>query len=193
MANETERVAEDLRRIRAEVRERSLLEPPARLPDARPTLAPDPLSPPHAAEPVPTPLRPDPVPVNTGWDTASVPAHGLVARLARRLLAPFIEAQAAWNARQVQLDNRLLEYVDARLDATHGHYDRVLGEHGRRLADVDERHMILQEELVAHVHDLVKRCDLVLAESEKGRASLEFALRDLRTRLARLEERLSRE
>jgi hypothetical protein len=60
------------------------------------------------------------------------------------------------------------------------------------MADIDERHLILQEELVAHVHDLVKRIDLVLGESEKGRLSLEFALRDVRHRLAQLEERLPR-
>ena len=40
----------------------------------------------------------------------------------------------------------------------------------RHMAEIDERHLILQEELVAHVHDLVKRIDLVLAEAEKGRA-----------------------
>jgi hypothetical protein len=33
----------------------------------------------------------------------------------------------------------------------------------------------------------------VLAEAEKGRLSLEFALRDVRNRLQRLEERLARE
>jgi hypothetical protein len=39
----------------------------------------------------------------------------------------------------------------------------------------------------------VKRIDLVLSEAERGRLSLEFALQDLRARLRRLEERLSRE
>jgi hypothetical protein len=61
------------------------------------------------------------------------------------------------------------------------------------MGEIDERHLILQEELVAHVHDLVKRIDLVLSTAERGRLSLEFALRDVRTRLARLEERLRRE
>ena len=103
-----------------------------------------------------------------------------------------IVLQVSWNSRQVQLDNEILEYVDARLDVTHRHYDAVLGIHGRHIQDINERHLILQEELVAHVHDLVKRIDLVLAEAEKGRLSLEFALRDVRTRLARLEERLGR-
>ena len=51
----------------------------------------------------------------------------------------------------------------------------MLGIHGRHMGEIDERHLILQEELVAHVHDLVKRIDLVLAESERGRLGLEFA------------------
>jgi hypothetical protein len=59
----------------------------------------------------------------------------------------------------------------------------VLGAYGRHMEDIDKRHLILQEELVAHVHDLVKRVDLVLSESERGRLALEFALRDLRARL----------
>jgi hypothetical protein len=58
------------------------------------------------------------------------------------------------------------------------------------MGEIDERHLILQEELVAHVHDLVRRVDLVLAEGERGRLSLEFALKDLRTRVERVEERL---
>ena len=52
--------------------------------------------------------------------------------------------------------------------------------------------MILQEELVAHVHDLVKRIDLVLGESERGRVSAAHALLDLRERVKSLEERLTR-
>ena len=79
-----------------------------------------------------------------------------------------------------------------RLHETHRHYDAVLGLTARHMAEIDERHLILQEELVAHVHDLVKRIDLVLGEGEKGRLSLESALRDLRTRLQQLEERLAR-
>jgi hypothetical protein len=58
------------------------------------------------------------------------------------------------------------------------------------MGEIDERHLILQEELVAHVHDLVRRIDLVLAEAERGRLGLEFALKDLRQSVQRLEERL---
>ena len=92
---------------------------------------------------------------------------------------PRLAAQVEWNAKQVRLDNEILDYVDARLAATHRHYDAVLGHTGRHLGEIDERHMILQEELVAHVHDLVKRIDLVLAEAEKGRLGLEHGLRDV--------------
>ncbi len=131
--------------------------------------------------------------MNALWRAEPPPRAGLAGRLARlleRLLGPRHQAQVAFNARQVQLDNELLAYVDARLAATHRHYDQVLGQMSRHLGEADERHLILQEELVAHVHDLVKRIDLVLAESEGGRLAHAHALQELRTRLARLEERL---
>ena len=80
---------------------------------------------------------------------------------------------------------------DARLEATHRHYDEVLGLHGRHMGEIDERHLILQEELVTHVHDLVRRIDLVLAEAERGRLGLERDLRDVRDRARQLEERLA--
>ena len=67
----------------------------------------------------------------------------------------------------------------------------MLGLHGRHMGEIDERHLILQEELVTHVHDLVRRIDLVLAEAERGRLGLERDLRELRDRARQLEERLS--
>jgi hypothetical protein len=147
-----------------------------------------------APEPAPPPVtpvtRPDASAVNALWDVraAAQPGgwKGRVGRLVRRAMAPFVDAQVGFNSRQVQLDNELLAYVDARLEATHRHYDTVLGGYGSHLQDVDKRHLILQEELVAHVHDLVRRIDLVLSESERGRLSLEFALRDVRARLEAL-------
>jgi hypothetical protein len=188
------RIASELRRIREGVRDRALLEP------ARPPAAPPSLRTPEAprmerAAPVdPPPPRPDNAAVNDAWRIRSVaPGGGVAGRLGRAvraLLAPVLEAQEAFNSKQVQLDNELLAYVDARLDATHSHYDAVLGIHGRHMGEIDERHVIMQEELVAHVHDLVRRIDLVLSEAERGRLSLEFALKDLRTRVERLEERL---
>lgn len=191
MADEREAVAERLRKIREEVRERSLLDPPQLAAPATPRTAPalDPLPP--APAPV-APERPDASEVNAAWDTGRAPLRGWLGGLLRRALQPFVDAQVAYNAKQVQLDNRLLEYLDRRFDATHRHYDQVLGVHGRRMEEIDERHLILQEELVRHVHDLVKRIDLVLAEDERGRAGLEAALRDVRRRLQRIEEQLAR-
>ncbi|MBI3932613.1 MAG: hypothetical protein HY317_04300 [Acidobacteria bacterium] len=191
-------MAEELRRIREAVRERALLE---RRPEE--VRGPDPAVrvpgvPPLEAAPLagPPPPRPDGAAVNALWDVGRVPVpaglRGWLVRVARRLLGPVLDAQVAFNSRQVQLDNEILAYLDARIEATHRHYDAVLGVHGRHMQDVDERHLILQEELVAHVHDLVKRIDLVLSEAERGRLSLEFALRELRARLVRLEERLAR-
>jgi hypothetical protein len=183
--------SEQLRRIREAVRQRALLdERRAELPEPRPIPEPTPVSTEAEPEPPPPPPRPDGAAVNALWSARPPGEPGPLVRLLRRLLAPFLDAQVAFNSRQVQLDNEVLAYIDARFDATHRHYDRVLGIHGRHLADVDERHLILQEEVVAHVHDLVKRIDLVLGEAERGRISLEFALRDVQARLARLEERL---
>jgi len=187
------RLAAELRRIREGVRERALLEPARGLtPDPPTSRAPVEPKAPTAPEPSPPPAPPDSTAVNATWDVSKAPGAGPLGRLARRALSPLIAAQVGWNAEQVRLDNAILAYIDARLDATHRHYDAVLGIHGRHIQDANERHLILQEELVAHVHDLVKRIDLVLEESEKGRLGLEFALRDVRQRLARLEERLER-
>jgi hypothetical protein len=192
-----EDVAAELQRVRDAVRERALHVRQAKdvLPPARAVKDPEGLPADVAGAPPPPPPPPDLAAVNEGWRTAPPPARGF-----RRLLDAFFRialgrhfaSQAEWNARQVRLDNELLAWVEARFAATHRHYDAVLGQTGRHLGEVDERHMILQEELVAHVHDLVKRIDLVLGEAEKGRVGLEHALRDVRARLARLEERLGR-
>ena len=157
--------------------------------------APAAITPEPGPEPEAMPPRPDAADVNAHWRAEGPLPVGLKGRLARfvlRLLHPRFAAQVEWNAKQVRLDNEILDYVDARLAATHRHYDAVLGHTGRHLGEIDERHMILQEELVAHVHDLVKRIDLVLAEAEKGRLGLEHGLRDVKSRLLRLEERLGR-
>lgn len=192
-----QRVVDELRRIRDGVRERALIEraPGEVLPQPRAVRSTEPLA--REGEPEASlPSPPDGSAVNDSWDVgrAGTPGglKGALGRFVRRLLAPLVDAQVAFNSKQVQLDNELLAYVESRLAATHRHYDAVLGIHGRHMQDIDERHLILQEELVAHVHDLVKRIDLVLSEAERGRLSLEFALRDLRARLTRLEERLSR-
>jgi hypothetical protein len=190
-----QRAADDLRRIREGVRERALLEPGARAaPPPHPVRTPEAPRMERASPPPAPPFRPDNAGVNDSWRIRSVSPQGGVrgrlGRAVRALLGPTLEAQEAFNSKQVQLDNDLLAYLDARIEATHRHYDEVLGIHGRHMGEIDERHVIMQEELVAHVHDLVRRIDLVLSEAERGRLSLEFALKDLRTRVERLEERL---
>jgi hypothetical protein len=194
LSEDRERLAAELRRIREAARDRVLADPdPATLPEALETRTPE-VPALAAATPRPQPpQRPDGGPVNALWEARPAGEPGFLAGRLERLLEPRLLAQVAFNSRQVQLDNEILAYIDARFAETHRHYDEVLGIHGRHMGEIDERHLILQEELVAHVHDLVKRIDLVLAESEKGRLSLEFALRDLRAGLARLEERLGRE
>jgi hypothetical protein len=196
---ERAQVAAELRRVREAVRARALHErdPAAVLPSSRAVRVPEVIPTEPAPSPEPPAARPDATAVNALWraESEGAPAgglRGLVRRMLDAVLGPRFEAQRSFNAQQVQLDNALLDYVDARLAATHRHYDAVLGGVGRHLGEVDERHMILQEELVAHVHDLVKRIDLVLSEAEKGRLSLESALRDLRARLQQLEERIKR-
>jgi hypothetical protein len=181
--NERERVVAELRRVRDEVRARALHDKAAALPAPLPLNVPGPLPADPPAAPRVTPPRPDNAALNEGWRVRdALGGGGWRRRLARglgRLLSRVLEAQESFN------------YIDARLEATHRHYDSVLGVHGRHMGEIDERHLILQEELVAHVHDLVRRIDLVLSEGERGRAGLDFALKDLRERLARLEERLA--
>ncbi|PYQ13270.1 MAG: hypothetical protein DMF80_15275 [Acidobacteria bacterium] len=194
-----QRVADELRRVRDAVRDRALLEPdpgsalPAPAPVRRPQKVP-PVPEPAAPE---APPRPDNTALNALWRVLEAPRRSWRDVL-RRFRGGGIDAPATlrrqqdFNARQVQFDNEVLAYVEARLDATHRHYDRILGLHGDHMGEIDERHLILQEELVAHVHDLVRRIDLVLGQAERGRFGLESALKDLRARVAALEERLRR-
>jgi hypothetical protein len=186
VAAELVRVREDARAAAAETGSR----PTPGLP--REVVAPRPEAPvPAEAWPVP----PDAAAVNQAWPAEAAPRRGLVGLLQRvvlRLLGGRLEAQRTWNAHQVRLDNDLLRYVEERFAATHRHYDRLLGREGRRLDDVDERHVLLERELVVHVQDLARRIDVVLAESSRGRAGQELVLADLRSRLERLEEALRR-
>ncbi|HEU0093602.1 MAG TPA: hypothetical protein VFS78_15940 [Vicinamibacteria bacterium] len=188
-------VAEELRRVREAVRARALHERPAVLPAARAVAVPGPLPPDRASAPIDATARPDNAALNAGWRVREALGGGgwrrLLARGLGRVLARVLDAQESFNSRQVQFDNALLDYIDARLTATHRHYDDVLGLHGRHMGEIDERHLIVQEELVTHVHDLVRRIDLVLAEAERGRLGLERDLRELRDRMRQLEERLA--
>jgi hypothetical protein len=194
MSDEREQVADELRRIREQIRNRATGAPEA-APEAglepRQPRPPDPGASPQRG---PAPESPDATALNALWDVRlALPRagwKGVLARALVRLIGPTLDAQVTFNSRQVQLDNALLEYLDRRFAHTHEHYDDVLGVHGRHLQDIDERHLILQEELVAHVHDLVKRIDLVLSRAERGGSSLRHELRDLSARIARLDQRL---
>lgn len=188
-------MAAELRRVRDGVRERAPLEPRSGvLPPARAARAPEPAPPLPSPPPASAPGRPDNAELNRLWELSGAARGGRspLRRLLARLLRPLLDRQQSFNSRQVQFDNALLDYIEARIEATHRHYDGVLGLHSRHMEEIDERHLILQEELVAHVHDLVRRIDLVLAEAERGRLSVEVALRDLRSRVGGLEERLTR-
>ncbi|HEY7411189.1 MAG TPA: hypothetical protein VII13_10630 [Vicinamibacteria bacterium] len=193
-ANDKERaaVAAALEEARAQARAGGQPER-VRLPEPHGTKTAAPLAPVADAAPPPLPPAPSGEAVNTLWEarptTTPRGLRGALGRLLHRLLSPWQDAQVAFNSHQVQLDNALLEHVTGRFHETHRHYDAVLGAHGQRLNDVDERHLILQEELVAHVHDLVRRIDLVLSEAERGRLGLEADLRALDERVRALERR----
>ena len=188
-------VAEELRRVREAVRARALHERPAVLPAARAVAVPGAMPSDRAPAPIDATARPDNAALNAGWRVREALGGGgwrrLLARGLGRVLARVLDAQESFNSRQVQFDNALLDYIGARLTATHRHYDDVLGLHGRHMGEIDERHLIVQEELVTHVHDLVRRIDLVLGEAERGRLGLERDLRELRDRMRQLEERLA--
>ncbi len=150
----------------------------------------------RTAETGPLPAAPDTTVVNAAWPAETPPRHGLrrlLAGLVERLLGPRWDAQRRFNAAQTRLDNELVEYLHARLAASHRHYDRLLTEQGRRLDDVDERHRQLERELIRHVHDLVARIDLLLSEANREKLALAFALEELRERVGRLEQALRRE
>jgi hypothetical protein len=148
---------------------------------------------------------PDRGELNSLWnvtETGAEPAPGALARLfsplrapIRRLvrfaLGPVVERQVRMNAAQVRFDNDLVRYVDERFDRMSRHYDRVLGLHGRRMEEIDERHLILQQELIRHVHDLVARIELVFEAAEQNHLYLEGTLRETREELSRIAERLA--
>ena len=60
------------------------------------------------------------------------------------------------------------------------------------MEEIDERHLILQQELVQHVHDLVKRIDLVFETAEQNHVYLESYLREIREEIQQLAARLGR-
>jgi hypothetical protein len=144
--------------------------PPAPAPEAATARPGRPDAPPEPVLPPP----PDAAAVNEAW----------------RAERPWLDAQVGFNARQAQLDNALLEWLQARFAATHEHYDRLHHAASLRMDEIDERHLLLQERLVVHVHELVRRVDFVLEASERGRLSAEAELRRLARRVEELENRL---
>jgi hypothetical protein len=158
--------------------------PPAPAPEAATARPARPDAPPEPVLPPP----PDAAAVNEAW-RAEPPRRGRVRRWLGRALRPWLDAQVGFNARQAQLDNALLEWLQARFAATHEHYDRLHHAASLRMDEIDERHLLLQERLVVHVHELVRRVDFVLEASERGRLSAEAELRRLARRVEELENR----
>lgn len=186
-------IAEALRQIREQARERA--SPLLKLPALdSPPAPPAPLGAFPALEPGPPPVSPDRRLLNERWNVgqalAEPPAGRLgrglaflrrpLQRLARFALGPLVERQVELNSAQVRFDNDLVAYLDARLDRMTAHYDHVLGLHGKRMEEIDERHLILQQELIRHVHELVKRIEFVFENAEQNHLYLEGSLRELR-------------
>jgi hypothetical protein len=132
--------------------------------------------------------------LNRLWNVSPEAPPGVLARAIRRLvgfaLGPLAERQTEMNSAQVRFDNEIVSYVDSRLDRMSRHYDRVLGLHGRRMEEIDERHLILQQELVRHVHDLVARIELTFEAAEQNHLYLEGMLRETREELSKIAARL---
>lgn len=156
--------------------------------DARPL---PPLDVRDGERPLSSPARDE---LNRIWNVSPEPAPGVLARAVRRVLrfalGPLAERQTEMNSAQVRFDNEIVSYIDERLDRMSRHYDRVLGLHGRRMEEIDERHLILQQELVRHVHDLVARIDLTFEAAEQNHLYLEGMLREAREELSKIEARL---
>ncbi len=147
------------------------------------------------SENVSSPARDD---LNSLWNVASAKPQGFLGKLFstwRRLLqrfalGPVVERQVQMNSAQVRFDNEVIEYVDARLDRMGRHYDHVLGLYGKRMDEIDERHLILQQELIRHVHDLVERIEFVFETAETNHLQIDGALRETREQLKDLAKRL---
>lgn len=120
------------------------------------------------------------------------PVRSVLRRVLRFALGPLVERQTELNSAQVRFDNELVSYVDARFDRLSSHYDHVLGLHGKRMEEIDERHLILQQELIRHVHELVKRIELVFESAGENHAYLDGVLREVKEEIRALAARLPR-
>ncbi len=158
------------------------------------------------------PTSPSTEQLNASWDISTAlgtlpsgrmarifsPLRRQLQRLVRFAFGPVVDRQVEVNSAQVRFNNELVQYIDTRLDRISAHYDQVLGLHGKRMEEIDERHLILQQELVRHVHELVKRIDFVFENAEQNHLYLEGMLkeareelRDIAQKTRRLEEKLS--
>jgi hypothetical protein len=193
--DEREEIAEGLREVRE--RARSEAESRSPLPEpARTAPAPKPLPRLVHRDPAAVESSPDRGALNEAWDVAIDGYEGglfrsALRRLRRLFLGPLTERQVRMNSLQVKFDNEVVRYIDDRMDRMSRHYDEVLGLHGKRMEEIDERHRILQEELVRHVHDLVERIDFVFESTEQNHLYLEGMLRELREELKKLAEKLT--
>ncbi|MGH9324051.1 MAG: hypothetical protein ACRD3V_29710 [Vicinamibacteria bacterium] len=193
-----------LRKARDEARMTSEGQPPLSAHPVEPP-TPKPLAPIEAGDPESAPSSPAREELNVLWNISELapdrpegtlarwfsPLKAPLRRMVRFAMGPFVERQVRMNSAQVRFDNDLVRYVDERFDRMSRHYDRVLGLHGRRMEEIDERHLILQQELVRHVHDLVARIELVFESAEQNHLYLEGMLRETREDLMKLSERLA--
>ena len=101
-----------------------------------------------------------------------------------------IDQQTQVNSAQVQFNNEIVEYLDTRMDRVSEQYDRVLGLHGKRMEEIDERHLILQQELIRHVHDLVERIEFVFESAESNHLYIEGVLREAKEEIGELKRKL---
>lgn len=172
---------------------------------AKPSAQPSPYSPLQQQKPLDsltsaetqsTPVSPSRERLNELWDIAkgADSPTGLLRRLVQRVLrfawGPLIDRQVALNSEQVRFDNELVKYIDQRLDRICAHYDQMLGLHGKRMEEIDERHLILQQELIRHVHELVKRIDFVFETAEQNHLYLEGMLREAQEELRGIARRM---
>lgn len=193
MSDDETRKAEDAKNALRSIREDVVSSHPPTMP--LPPLVSEPVSPPAPppsrreppARPQPTAMPPD----LTALDAvARLTAGAKGGGILKGLMADVLEAQGRFNAEQMRVDTQLIQYLHERIAATHAHYDQVLSAHQSRMDDIDERHRMLQEDVVKHVHDLVRRIDLGLSEGRNGRATLDFLLRDLKKELQALQDRV---
>ena len=208
-----EEVADALRDVRERVRSednpspkpspyQKLSEPHAPLSSVQPAESPS----------TEVPTSPSTERLNASWDISTAfetlppgriarifsPLRRPLQSLVRFALGPIVERQVELNSAQVRFGNELVQYIDARLDRISAHYDQMLGLYGKRMEEIDERHLILQQELVRHVHELVKRIDFVFETAEQNHLYLEGMVKEAREELQdiaqkarQLEEKLS--